>query len=181
MHQGRRGAGAELRIEHARQRLVLDFDQLQRLFRDFGRVGGHGGHRLADEADTIQGEDATILQIKAGVAGEVLARDYHPHPRYSPRLAYINAFDEAVWNGAALERTIQQVGAELQVVHIACRARHLRPAFDPLGAGADEGGFGVLRTAYCVLWIRRFADSPIHAATSFAARAAIFTASIMRI
>jgi hypothetical protein len=138
VNERRFGAGAVLRVEDARQRLVRDLDQLDPLLRDLRRVGRHRGHRLADVAHAIQGEDAAILQIEAGVAGEVLPCHHHAHARQRPGFAHIDALDNAVRDGAAFEHPVEQVRSELHVIHIRRRARHLLTPLDALRAGADE-------------------------------------------
>ncbi len=97
VQQRRFGARAELRVEDAGQRLVLDLDQVERLLaRSPGVSAATAGHRLADVAHAIEREDAAVLEVEPGVAGEVLPGDDHAHARQRLGLAHVDALDDAV-------------------------------------------------------------------------------------
>ncbi len=84
-----RSAGGKcfLRIDHVRQRFVLDFDQFGRILGERARIGDHGRDPFARVANDVPGErearhlgcvDADRQRI--GVRAELLARKNAEHP-----------------------------------------------------------------------------------------------------
>ena len=135
---GASGAGAELRVEDARQRLVFHLDQVERLLGDLLADGSHAGHRVADVAHPVAAEDVPVVQVQPDQAGVILAGDHRFDARQGARLADIDALDQRMRVGAALDAGIQQPGAELQVVGKQGRAEHFLARIDARHAVADR-------------------------------------------
>jgi len=68
MHQRRAGRHRLFRIDHVRQRLVLDFDQLRRVLGERARVGDHRSDPFAGVADDAvrQREARELRCVDAG-------------------------------------------------------------------------------------------------------------------
>ena len=60
-------------VEHRRQLLVFDVDQLQRLCCGIGVQRGHGRHRFADKTDSIQCHRRLVLKNETEVGIDVVA------------------------------------------------------------------------------------------------------------
>ena len=130
-------------------------------------------------AHAIQREDAAILQVEAGVAGEVLAGHDHPHARQRPRLAHVDALDHPVRDRAALQRAPGAGSART-----ACR-RRTSPRPSPSRALRCAAGWRRPRDVFAGEGEAACAGPGIRPRPSRSraspARAAIFTASMMRI
>ncbi len=67
MNQRRPWLGRFEHIEHRRQRLIIDFDKLQRIFRRAPVDGGNGYDRVADVADFLHAQDRLIAKRRTEV------------------------------------------------------------------------------------------------------------------
>ena len=64
--QGRILRKRRLRIAHDRQRVVIHFDQIERVGCDVAVRGDDHGHRMSDEVDTILGQDGVRGHAQPG-------------------------------------------------------------------------------------------------------------------
>ena len=92
------------RIDHSRQDVVIDVDQLRRILRLVGRLGDHHRHAVADVAHLALGQQRVRrllhrLPVGAGDQptarqavdpGQVIARIDSDHTRRSLRLAHVD-------------------------------------------------------------------------------------------
>ena len=75
------------RVEHDRQRLVLDLDQVARVLGDVAVLGDHRGDRLAvvahllDRDHVLHDRPGPERRQRRGPLGHVLARDDRDHAR----------------------------------------------------------------------------------------------------
>jgi hypothetical protein len=140
--QRRSGAGGLHLVEHRRQLLVLDLDQVTRLV---GRVRigrEHHGHRLAGEADLLEGQDGLVVEggpvVRVGDDPEhVLPRDHPLHAGSGGGGLDVDRADPAVRDGAAEDLRVQHP-RELEVVDVVDRSRDLRPALHPAKRLSDR-------------------------------------------
>ncbi len=95
---------------HDRQVLVLDDDGIQCRGRCGGRLGGHGGDRLAVEADLVDGDDRPVLdgvpEVRVDV-GEVAAGQHADDIRHRLRSRSVDRDDSRVRDRAAKDTTVQ--------------------------------------------------------------------------
>ena len=66
MHRGRAGRQSFFGIGHSGQRLVIHFDQIERVGCDVAVRGDDHGHRMSDEVDTILGQDGVRGHAQPG-------------------------------------------------------------------------------------------------------------------
>jgi hypothetical protein len=127
--QQRRPRGhRRLHVEHVRQGLVGDLDQIKRRFRDRRRDGGYRRHRMtvvqrlgashhvpgqvAHAGGRLAALDQLVVQV-----GEVGAGDHRLHARQGQRSLGVDSDDAGVSEGAALDAPVKharhdEVGAE---------------------------------------------------------------------
>ena len=72
-----------LRIDHRRERLVVDVDEVECVPRDRPRLGDNDRNRVADEVDTRTGQDRVVGRLPARNAGR--RRESSPLFRSHPR------------------------------------------------------------------------------------------------
>ena len=141
MQQRSSRAGAVFRIKHAWQLFIFDLDQLASALGQLGRLRRHAGYRLPHETDAIDSKGRPVGEIQPCQSGIIRAGDHDTHARQRLRFAGVDACDEAMGNGAALQPAIQQVWPELHIVHILCGAGDLGIALDARERLADDGSF----------------------------------------
>ncbi len=115
------------RVEHDRQRLVLDLDQVARVLGDVAVLGDHGRDRLAVVAHLLDGDH--VLDDRAGaeggkrrrMLGDVGARDDADHAGQRLGLRRVDGDDARVRVRAAHDRRMRHV-LELDVVEVAALA-----------------------------------------------------------
>ena len=115
------------RVEHDRQRLVLDLDQVASVLGDVAVFGDHGRDRLAVVAHLLDGDH--VLDDRAGaeggkrrrMLGHVGACDDADHSRQRLRLRRVDLRDARVRMRAAHDRGVRHV-LELDVVEVAALA-----------------------------------------------------------
>ena len=136
--RGDRGFG----VDHGRQRLVLDLDQLERVLGDVAALGGDDRDRLADVAHAVQ-RDAALLDRRVGEAGQgsgdlgdVGAGHDQGHARQRLGPADIDRLDAGMGVRAAQRGRVQHV-RQRDVVDVAALAGQQARVLDPLHALAD--------------------------------------------
>ena len=107
-----------------RQRLVVDFDQVERFVGDGQVIGGHRGHGLAEEDGAIDCQE----RVGAGLGARLQLRDvgggeHRAHTRQGARLRDVDARDAGVGVRAAQQPRLQKP----RELHVA----------DVLGAAGD--------------------------------------------
>ena len=117
MHQRRVVACGHLRVDHRRQRLVVDRDELGAVFGDGPRRRHDGGHPLAGvpgrvdgEGPPLHGRDVQVLPQRIGVLGQLRAGQHGHHAVQFQRLRRIDAGDAGVRIGAGDQADVQRAG-----------------------------------------------------------------------
>jgi hypothetical protein len=129
-----RGARGErvLGRENRRQLVVHHLDQARCRLGCAPRLGHHGDHPLAGEADLVAGQDGHIAHHPAvGRLGYVLRREHPGHAVGRRSLRGVNAGDPRVRNQAPNERRVQHP-RQAHVAHVAGRARSFGPRVIPV-------------------------------------------------
>ena len=158
-----RGAGGQggLGIDHRRQVLVLDGDQLQGVLGDVAALGHHRGDGLAHEDHLVDGHDRPLDLAQGGDGGQVvvepaaggghlLAGEHGQHAGQDHGPGGVDGADAGVGLGASQDGDVAQVGAVdvAQVVALAGEepgvlgAPNAGVAVAVSGAGARLGGVG---------------------------------------
>jgi len=159
MEHGIAGGGYRLlEIDHRRQRIVLDLDQLAGVLGDIAALGHHGRDRLAHVTHLVHGN--AVLRRRR--AGEVRARPRHLRrlraghdaehtgQRLGPGL--VDAHDARVGVRAAQHRRVRHVG-QRHVVDIGAGAGEQAGVLHPLHAVPDGEILGLR-----LLALTRFRD-----------------------
>ena len=101
------------RIKNRRQRFVLHLDQLDGFF-SCGFVLSHNGrHFIAHITHALAGQDFFIVPGRAHAVADVRhvgSRDHSKHTRQRFGCTGVDAFDQAVGNGAAQDFAVRHVG-----------------------------------------------------------------------
>ena len=132
------------RIEHGRQLLVLDLDELDGPLRNLLVVRGDGRDLLSGEEDLALGEhrhvdDGTAV---ARARRQVGARDHGVHAPQRRRLRGIDAHDLGAREGAA-QRPAGEDAGDLDVGRVLGCAGRLGDAVDAGRRRTDGGGSGI--------------------------------------
>ncbi len=145
MNERRPGAQRFFHRENGRQCLVLDFDEVERLFRDLLADGSDRGDAIAPVADFVI-EDVLVLGHRRGArmgrsvvedARHVVVREHRLHAGKRKRLRRIDAPDPRVSDGAALDLGVQHA-RQRDVAGIPRLAGHLAQGVDALDAVTDD-------------------------------------------
>ena len=131
-----------LGIDHRRQRLVLDLDQLEGVLGEVAALGSDDRHGLADVAHPVEG-DAALLDRRVGETrhrardlGDLGAGHDGCDPGQGLGAAHVDRFDPGVGVRAAQRRGVQHV-RQHDVVDVAALAGEQARVLDPLHALAD--------------------------------------------
>ena len=136
--RGHRGLG----VDHHRQVLVLDLDQVARVLGDVAVLGDHRRHRFADVAHPIDRHAvlhhrrARELRRRAGHLLRFRAGEDEVHARERLRLRGVDALDAGVRPVAAQHRGVRHAG-EHDVVDVLAVAGQQARVLDPLEVLAD--------------------------------------------
>jgi hypothetical protein len=137
---GRRRA----RIDHRRQRRVVDRDQLGRVFGAIAVVGDDERHRLADIAHPPDRERPLRHrrlerdEKRVGERPHILARDDGVYPRQRARSRGVNAADLGMRVRRAHDMGMERVAADRNVVDIAPAPHQQRAVLDAPHRPAEE-------------------------------------------
>jgi hypothetical protein len=106
-------------IEIRGQRLVLDVDQLQRLFRDAFRFPYHARNVVSDVAHFADGERRLIMSHRQNsiLVGSVVADHDRHHARQRQRAARVNFLDSRVRKGR-MQNFSDQHSGQRQIVGV---------------------------------------------------------------
>ncbi len=132
--------GRRLRVDHDRQRLVLDVDRLAGVLGDIGVVGDHARDLLALEPHLVGGQHRLGVVGQRGHPGQVAGRHHVPgehqvHPGDVPRPAGVDPGDPRVRERAAQDLHVQHAG-QVDVVGVVALAADEPAVLDPLTARA---------------------------------------------
>ena len=124
-------------IEHDRQFLVLDPDQVDRVARGFLVFGHYRHHFFADESDLAGCKDAVLLVVDAGHPGRrIVAGKHRMHARQGARCIGVDAYDFRVRMRAAQHLCVQHA-PHLQIGAILSLAQNLLKGVDLNGLFSD--------------------------------------------
>ena len=104
MQHRRAGLGGFEKIEHRRQLFVVDFDQIQSLFRNLPALRRHERDNFTDVTHSIRRDDGLIIDHRAEIRiqpGQVIARDNGYDTGEFFRLACVDAQKFRVWERAS--------------------------------------------------------------------------------
>ncbi len=131
------------------QRLVLHFDQTQRLGGRLFVLRHDCRHRIADVAHALGGQRMLVLRHRhdAEGHGEILARQHQVHARMRPGAFDVDRLDQRVRMRRAQQLHVQHA-RQLQVVGVAQLPGHLGAPVDAAARMADDIEF--LRGAHAL-------------------------------
>ena len=125
-----RGVGGQRlpHVDHRREHLVVDLDQLERVARRVAVLGHHEGDLLALEAHLVGGQHGLHVVGQRGhprqaLLGQVGAGDHGHHLGVRLGGADVDAHDAGVGHRRAQDRQVQHPG-ELDVVAVLAHAAH---------------------------------------------------------
>ena len=155
-------------VDHRRQWLVVDLDQLEGLLGDMRTDGGHGGHGMSLVKDLARGQgvggDVADIHTRLADVGhavhglhQVIGRGHGPHTLQLHRLRRIDILDTGVRMGAAQQLAVEHVSRSyIGAVHGAARDLVLAIVTDRTGADdlvfAFTGEFGIGRVGRHTGW-----------------------------
>jgi hypothetical protein len=166
-HQRRVRVERPAGLDHRRQHLVVDVDQLERVARGVPVVGDDKGDLLALEAHLVGGEHRLHVRGQRRRPGEVerlevLAGDDRVHLRVRERLGGVDRHQAGVRHRRAQDRAVQHAGQHdvVEVVALAADEARVLLAGEPaetdrslLGGGHDDtsslAACGAWRAAHC--------------------------------
>ena len=125
------------RVDHHRQFVDVNLDQLARLPRLVRGAGHHQGDRVADEAHLTLHQQLLVLQDRTEPvdAGDVGGSEHgHDTGRCARRVGG-QPFDDAVRLGRAEHRGVQHLRRRRHVVHVLRLAAHVQVGVDVLRVG----------------------------------------------
>jgi hypothetical protein len=147
VHHRLRGHRLDL-VVYRRHRLVLGDDEVRGLLRHV-RIGGeHDGHRLADVAHLVDGEDRLVvegrpeMQVRNDLQ-QVGGHHDAVHAADGLRGGHVDALDAAMRHRAAEYLAVQH-SRQLEVVHVLGAAGDLEPGLEPRDRAADLAGLSGL-------------------------------------
>ena len=122
------------RVDHHRQVVDLDLDQLARLPRLVRGAGHYQGDRVADEAHLPLHQQLLVLEDRAEAVdpGNVAGRKHRRHAGSGARGIGGEPGDHAVRLGRAEHRSVQHIGWRRHVVHVLRLAAHVEVGVDVL-------------------------------------------------
>ena len=128
-----------LGIEHRRQRLVLDLDAHQRLFRHVRIRRCYDGHLVADEPHALAGQHGQVAQLAphARVRRQVGRGEHRGHAGHRRRGARVDAHDPGVRVRTAQHLPPQHTRRRV-VGRVALGPGRLGAALDPRPRRADR-------------------------------------------
>lgn len=158
VEQRRVGRHGGLDVDHVRQHLVVDHDEIERTLGDLGRDGRHGCNRVtrvqhlatrqAVVGDVDQrGRAFALLERLGANAGKVVGRDDRLDPRQRARGARVDADDARMRMRAAFHASDQHAG-QMDIGTEDGAAGHLVCAVGPDRALPDDlqpGGIRCMR------------------------------------
>ncbi len=134
------GSGSFLDIGHLRQLVILDFEQFQRLLGDLRRVRQYRGHRIADIAHFVHGDDGLVFIGRAVFiieALDVVARQRGDHSRQFFRSRGVDLDQFGVSHGTAQDARMGHAG-QLDVAGVDRLAADFFDGVDAVRIGADD-------------------------------------------
>ena len=151
-----------LRVEHRRQRVILDVDQLGRVLGDGARRRDDGGDRLAHETHAVEREHVAGAGLglrsrrdrcrEGRQVAQVLAADDQGDPVEGARPRDVDRDDPSVGVGAAAEGDVQRA-RRLDVVEVDAAACQEARVLDSHDAGADvAAGHRAPSLSACPAW-----------------------------
>ena len=120
------------RVDHHRQLVDLDLDQVARLPRLMGGAGHDEGDRVADEAHLALDQKLLVLEDRAEAvdAGDVGGGEHRHHAGRGARRAGVEPGDDAVRLRGACHRGVQHLRRGRHVVHVLRLAAHVQVGVD---------------------------------------------------
>ena len=141
-------------VEHAGQRLPIDFDQIDRFFGDIGIDGRHRRDFFADVAGLADGENILVgKECAPGPLDRVFGGDDGAHAGKFFRLAGVDVANARVRVGAAQNFADQHAG-QINIGDEFGVAGDFVEALDALDALADDGKFFCFGHDCCSLFFR---------------------------
>ena len=146
MQERRRFFARGLRVDHRRERLVVDGNQLGRVLGQIAALGHHQRHRLAHIAHVLDRERPLVDlglerdQERVAELAHVLAGDHRPDAVLCQRLSRVDADNLGVRVRRANDVGVQRPGRHRQVVGVAPAPRQQRGVFLPQHRSAEELG-----------------------------------------
>ena len=124
-------------VEHRRELLVRDLNELRGPFRRLLVASDDRRDLLSDESDAVCREDVPILHVEAEAMGEFFAGYHAHHPGDLLRRGRVDALDQRVGVRALDDLRVKKLGPEVQIVDVLRGACDLVQAVDAAGGLAD--------------------------------------------